>query len=304
MATPKWPELSYDGWKDTCETLHLWTQIVGKIRLVQVPWINHSWSVTLYVTARGLTTGPMPWEQGSFEIDFDFLEHQVLIETSRGGVRTIALRPRSVADFYREIFDKLAELGPRPKIHARPNEVEIATPFAEDREHASYDAEAVGRFFAALSAADLVFKKFRSGFLGKCSPVHFFWGGFDLAVTRFSGRPAPLHPGGPPNCPAWVNVEAYSREVSSCGFWPGSPAMPVPVFYSYAYPEPAGFRDSPVGPAGASYNGEMGEFLLPYDEARRASSPEQAVLEFCQSAYEAAAINAKWDRRDLERDVE
>ncbi len=303
MRTPDWPAIPYEGWKDTLETLHLWTQIAGKIRLAQSPWTNHSWHVALAVTSRGLTTGATPWEHGTFEIDFDFLEHQVLIETSRGGVRTVAMKPRSVADFHEELFARLAELGPRPRIYGRPNEMEVAIPFAEDREHASYDAAAVSRFFGALSHADRLLKEFRARFIGKCSPVHFFWGGFDLAVTRFSGRPAPLHSGGPPNCPARVNEEAYSHEVSSAGFWPGNPLLPQPVFYSYSYPEPDGFRASPVRPAEAAYNGDLGEFLLPYDEARKAPSPDAVVLDFLQSSYEAAANCAKWDRAALEKDL-
>jgi Family of unknown function (DUF5996) len=302
MTARDWPALPYETWKDTLATLHLWTQIVGKIRLAQTPWTNHSWHVALAVTSRGLTTGAMPWEHGTFQIDFDFLEHQILIETSKGGLRTVALEPRTVADFHGELFAKLAEIGPRPKIYGKPNEIEVAIPFAEDREHASYDAGAVVRFFGALSQAHRLLTEFRARFIGKCSPVHFFWGSFDLAVTRFSGRTAPEHIGDPPNCPHRVTVEAYSHEVSSCGFWPGDPAMPTPVFYAYAYPEPKEFSSAPIGPAEVSYHREMGEFLLSYDEVRKSRSPDAAVLDFCQSTYEAAANNAKWDRAALERD--
>jgi hypothetical protein len=300
--TDLWPAISYEDWKDTLATLHMWTQIVGKIRLVQTPWTNHSWHVTLSVTSRGLSTGPMPWEKGSFQIEFDFLEHQVLLETSAGGIRTVPLAPKTVADFHAELFARLAEIGPRPRISARPNEVEIAIPFAEDREHCSYDPDAVGRFFRALSGAHRVLTAFRARFIGKCSPVHFFWGGFDLAVTRFSGRAAPPHTGGPPHTPERVNVEAYSHEVSSCGFWPGAQMYPHPVFYAYAYPEPAGFASSPTGTSPCFYTQEIGEYLLPYEEVRKSPSPDDMILDFCQSTYEAAADNAGWDRSALERD--
>lgn len=299
MSAELWPELSYAGWKDTRDTLHLWTQIVGKIRLVQTPWTNHSWHVTLATTSRGMTTGAMPWEEGSFQIDFDFLEHQVLIETSRGGVRTVPLMPRSVADFHGELFSKLAELGPTPRIYGRPNEVEIAIPFAQDREHASYDAAAVSRFFGAISQADRLLKVFRARFIGKCSPVHFFWGGFDLAVTRFSGRRAPPHPGGVPHLPDAVAREAYSHQVSSAGFWPGA-GVGYPAFYSYAYPEPPGFREAAVRPEGAAFNAQLGEFVLPYEVVRTASDPEAALMAFLTSTYDAAADAGGWDRRALE----
>ncbi len=302
LTTPAWPALGYDEWKDTLATLHLWTQIVGKIRLVQTPWTNHSWHVTLAVTSRGLTTGPIPWEGGTFQIDFDFLDHQVLIETSARGVRVVEMKPRSVADFHGDLFARLAELGPRPKIYGRPNEIDVAIPFAQDREHSSYDPDAVGRYFLALTQAHRLLAAFRARFIGKCSPVHFFWGGFDLAVTRFSGRTAPEYGGTPPNCPHRVMVEAYSHEVSSCGFWPGNAMYPRAAFYSYAYAEPAGFSSSPVRPSGASYSKDVGEFLLPYDEVRNSSEPEMAVLDFLQSTYEAAADNAKWDRAAFERD--
>jgi Family of unknown function (DUF5996) len=297
----QWPALPFQEWKDTCVTLHMWTQIVGKIRLVQTPWINHSWHTTVYVTSRGLTTSPIPYESGTFQIDFDFIEHKLLIQASDGGVKTMSLEPRSVADFYQELFEKLAELSLNLKIQTTPNEVVNPIPFEKDHEHAAYEADYANRFWRALVQADRVFKQFRARFIGKCSPVHFFWGSFDLAVTRFSGRRAPEHPGGVPHLPDWVTREAYSHEVSSCGFWPGSDQMPQPVFYAYAYPEPDGFRTAKVGPGGAAYNSEFREFIFPYDEVRQSASPDEALLEFLQSSYEAAADFGRWDRSALER---
>ncbi|MDD5249031.1 MAG: DUF5996 family protein [Rhodocyclaceae bacterium] len=296
-----WPELPFAAWRDTCATLHLWTQIVGKIRRVQTPWVNHSWHVTLYVTARGLTTSPIPYGGRSFQIDFDFIAHRLLIHTSDGQARTMPLAPRSVADFYRELFAQLAALGLHVKIHTTPNEVVDAIPFERDEMHSSYDAEYAGRFWRALVQADRVFKRFRAGFVGKCSPVHFFWGSGDLAVTRFSGRPAPAHPGGVPHCPDWVTREAYSHEVSSCGFWPGGEALPEAVFYAYAYPAPPGFGAARVRPEAAAYNAALGEFILPYDAVRRAPSPDAMLLEFLADSYAAAADLGKWDRAALER---
>jgi hypothetical protein len=296
-----WPGLAYDEWKDTQATLHLWTQIVGKIRLVQTPWVNHSWHVALYVTARGLTTSPIPYGSRTFEIEFDFLEHQLRIKTIEGQIETLQLAPRAVADFYHELFARLQTVGLEIKIRPTPNEIPDNTPFDQDWKHAAYDAEQVGRFWRALVQADRVFKAFRSRFVGKCSPVHFFWGSFDLAVTRFSGRRAPPHPGGVPNLPDWVAREAYSHEVSSCGFWPGGEAVPYPVFYSYAYPEPKGFKAASLRPAGARYDSSLGEFVLPYDEVRQASSPDATLLDFLQSSYEAAADLGAWDRPALER---
>jgi hypothetical protein len=295
QATDEWPSLPYNEWKDTYGTLHMWTQIVGKIRMVQTPWINHSWHVTLYLTSRGLTTSPIPYGGKTFQIDFDFIEHSLVIQTTEGAASRIDLVPRSVADFYRELFARLADLGLDIKINKIPNETPDPVPFDKDEEHASYDAEYANRFWRALVQADRVLKQFRARFIGKCSPVHFFWGSFDLAVTRFSGRAAPEHPGGVPSLPDWVAREAYSHEVSSCGFWPGGQAMPEPVFYAYAYPEPDGFSTAPVGPGGAKYSRELREFILPYDEVRRASSPDAALLEFLQSSYEAAANLAGWD---------
>jgi hypothetical protein len=296
-----WPALPLDEWKQTYATLHRWTQIVGKVRLSRLPWVNHSWHVTLYVTARGLTTAPIPYGTKSFQIDFDFLDHQLPIRTSDGQVRSLALRPRSVADFYRELMARLHELGLDAAIHPRPNELEDATPFDEDQAHASYDAEAAQRCWRILAQADRVLTAFRARFLGKCSPVHFFWGAFDLAVTRFSGRPAPRHPGGVPHLPDWVVREAYSHEVCSAGFWPGGGPVPYPAFYSYAYPEPAGYRETPVRPSGAFYSPELREFLLPYDEVRKADAPDEVLLAFLQSTYEAAANLGRWDRAALER---
>lgn len=296
-----WPALPLDGWKDTYATLHRWTQIVGKVRLARTPWINHSWHVTLYVTARGLTTGPVPHGPISFQVDFDFVDHQLLVRTSGGGARTVALRPRSVADFYRELMAALRDLGVETAIHPRPNELEDATPFAEDDAHASYDGDAARRCWRVFVQAERVFTAFRARFLGKCSPVHFFWGAFDLAVTRFSGRPAPPHPGGVPHLPDWVAREAYSHEVCSAGFWPGGGAVAEPAFYSYAYPEPAGYRDSVVRPSAAAYNPDLREFILPYDAVRTADSPDEALLDFLQSTYDAAADLGRWDRPALER---
>jgi len=296
-----WPALPYEAWKDTRVTLHLWTQIVGKIRMVQTPWVNHSWHVPLYPTTRGLTTSPIPYGSRTFEIEFDFLDHQLRIRTVEGAVEVLQLAPRTVADFYRELFARLSALGLEIKIRTTPNEIPDAIPFENDRTHSAYDPEYATRFWRTLVQADRVLKDFRSRFIGKSSPVHFFWGSFDLAVTRFSGRRAPPHPGGVPNLPDWVAREAYSHEVSSCGFWPGGDALPFPIFYAYAYPEPEGFKAASVRPDGARYNFELGEFVLPYDEVRQAALPDAALLDFLQSTYEAAATLAAWDRPGLEQ---
>ena len=296
-----WPALPFSEWRDTAATLHMWTQIVGKIRLALTPWLNHSWHVTLYVTARGVTTSPIAHPNGiTFEIAFDFIDHRLIIRGSDGWERTIALRPMAVADFYREVMSALEEMQLPVKISAAPNEVQDAIPFAVDRQHNSYDAEYANRFWRALLETDRVFKQFRARFIGKCSPVHFFWGSFDLAVTRFSGRTAPPHPGGVPHLPNEVAREAYSHEVSSCGFWPGSDAMPQPVFYSYAYPAPEKFSEAKVRPASASWNETFREFVLPYEDVRNATAPDDLLLEFLQSTYEAAATLAQWDRAALE----
>lgn len=297
-----WPALPLGEWKDTYATLHMWTQIVGKIRLSQTPWVNHSWHVTLYVTSRGLTTSPIPYGLKTFEIDFDFVDHKLVIETSDGNVRLLDLRPRTVADFYTEVMSALKSVGIDVAIHTTPNEIPDPIPFEEDTTHASYDADYANRFWRVLVQSDRVFKEFRARFIGKCSPVHFFWGSFDLAVTRFSGRTAPAHPGGVPHMPDVVAREAYSHEVSSCGFWPGGGAIDYPAYYAYAYPGPDGFKDYKVKPKGAFYSNDLGEFLLPYDEVRKSKDPDAALLDFLQSTYEAAANLAKWDRAALERD--
>jgi hypothetical protein len=301
QSSDPWPALPLDGWQDTYTTLHRWTQIVGKVRLTRMPWVNHSWHVTLYLAARGLTTSLIPGDRTSFQIDFDFIDHQLFIRTTEGEVRSVELRPRSVADFYREVMAALRELGVETAIYARPNELADATPFAEDETHAAYDREAANRCWRVLVAADRVFTAFRARYLGKCSPVHFFWGSFDLAVTRFSGRTAPQHPGGVPHLPDRVAREAYSHEVSSAGFWPGDARYPAPAFYSYAYPTPDGFKDAIVRPAGAFFNPQLGEFLLPYDRLRAAEDPDGALMEFLESTYEAAADLGRWDREALER---
>ena len=302
-ASPRaedWPSLPYEAWEDTCTTLHLWTQIVGKIRLAQTPWANHSWHVTLYVTPRGLTTSPIPYDGRVFQIDFDFMDHALLISTSDAGERRSTLTAKPVADFHDQLMAALAELDIRVRIHGRPNEVADPIPFREDRQHAAYDPVYAQRYWRVLFQADRVFKQFRTGFLGKVSPVHFFWGGFDHAVTRFSGRRAPLHPGGLTNLPDAVTREAYSHEVSSAGFWPGSGAIEYPAFYSYAYPVPDGFATQPVRPAAAFFHDQMGEFILPYDAVRNAAAPDETLLDFLQTTYEAAANAAGWDRAALE----
>jgi hypothetical protein len=295
-----WPELPTANWRETCETLQLWTQIVGKIRLERTPWLNHSWHIALYVTARGLTTSPIPDGARCFQIDFDFIDHQLRISTSDGATRQFALAGQSVAGFYAAIMAELAGLGIHITIDEIPNELPEPIRFSQDTKHASYDPDAVQRFFQILVSTDRVFKQFRTGFIGKASPVHFFWGSFDLAVTRFSGRRAPRHPGGVPHLPDDVACEAYSHEVSSAGFWPGTGAIDYPAFYSYAYPEPSGFRTSKVRPDAAFFSEALGEFILPYDAVRTATAPDRALLDFLQSTYEAAANAAKWDRDALE----
>ena len=295
-----WPELPTAAWRDTYETLHLWTQIIGKIRLARSPWLNHSWHVVLYVTARGLTTSPIPDGIGSFQIDLDFIDHHLRISTSNGATRQFALAGKSVASFYAAIMAALSESGIHVAIDDMPNELPEPIRFSQDNQHASYDPDAVRRLFQILVNADRVFKQFRTGFLGKASPVHFFWGSFDLAVTRFSGRRAPRHPGGVPHLSDEVACEAYSHEESSAGFWPGSGAIDYPAFYSYAYPEPAGFRTTRVRPDAAFFSEALGEFILPYDAVRTAPHPDQALLDFLQSTYDAAANAAKWDRDALE----
>jgi hypothetical protein len=295
-----WPDLPYAAWKDTAATLQLFTQIVGKVRLALTPWLNHSWHVTLYVTARGLGTGPMPAGGDVLQIDFDFIDHVLWLRLSDGSFRQVVLKPMTVAEFYTETMAALRALGVDVHINEMPNEVADAVRFGDDTLHASYDAAAVGRFHRVHLSCNDVFARFRTGFLGKVSPVHFFWGSFDLAVTRFSGRVAPPHPGGVPNLPDAVAREAYSHEVSSAGFWPGGGAIDFPAFYSYAYPAPQGFADATVQPAEAYFSKELGEFVLPYDAVRNAREPEQALMSFFQSTYAAAADLAKWDRAALE----
>ena len=298
-ADPIWPDLTYSAWRETLATLHLWTQIVGKIRLSLTPWLNHGWQTPLYVTARGLGTSPIPVGAEIFEIEFDFVGHRLAVRTSWGAERSLPLSPQSVADFYRATIDLLAGVGVAVAINETPNEVPNPIRFSEDRMHGAYDAAAAHRFWRALVQADRIFKLFRTGFLGKASPVHFFWGSFDLAVTRFSGRRAPLHPGGAPGLPDAVAREAYSHEVSSAGFWPGAEAFPRAAFYSYAYPEPAGFRERPPTP-GATFDATLGEFILPYDAVAQTPEPDALLLDFLSTTYAAAAETGGWDRAALE----
>jgi Family of unknown function (DUF5996) len=296
----RWPALPYEAWKDTCDTLHLWTQIVGKIRLALTPWINHSWHVPLYVTARGLVTSPIYHPAGTFEIAFDFNKHSVQIVTGDGREKAVALEPGTVAGFYAIMMQTLAELGIAVKITRLPSEIPDAIPFYGDQVHRAYNREYANRFWRVLVQVDRIFKAFRTGFIGKASPVHFFWGSFDLAVTRFSGRRAPPHPGGAPGLSDAVVREAYSHEVSSAGFWPGGNGIEYAAFYSYAYPAPQGFGAYGVKPEAAFFHDGLGEFLLPYDAVRTAPDPELALLSFLRSSYEAAAVLSKWDRKALE----
>lgn len=296
MMKALWPALPFDEWKETCETLHMCTQVVGKIRLAQTPVVNHWWNVPLYVSARGLTTSAMPYDERTFEIEFDFLEHQLHVRSSDGAKRELKLEPRTVAKFYSEVMAMLDELGLPVKIWTTPVEIPEPIPFEKDEKHASYDADYANRFWRILALTSHVFEKFRAQFIGKCSPVHFFWGSFDLAVTRFSGRPAPERPGADP-----VTREAYSHEVISHGFWPGSSAFPAPAFYSYTAPEPEGLSRQPLRPPGAFYSQEMKEFLLTYEDVRRADLPEDELMQFLQSTYDAGANLAHWDRAALER---
>jgi len=290
------PTLPFDSWKDTQATLHMWGQIVGKVRLKLCPLVNHWWNVPFYVTARGLTTSAMPYEGGDVEVLFDFIDHKLIVETSDGSTRTLALRPQSVAEFYRSFMTALAELGVNIRIWTTPCELPDPIPFEKDTVHKSYDAEAAHRFWRILVWVDAVLKEFRGGFIGKASPVHFFWGSFDHAVTRFSGRRAPERPGADS-----ITREAYSHEASSAGFWPGGGDIKGPAFYSYAAPEPPGFAEQRVRPAAAFYHPQMNEFLLMYDDVRSAESPKAALMEFLQSTYEAAAVCGNWDRKSLER---
>jgi hypothetical protein len=296
-----WPALPFEKWKETCATLHLWTQIAGKIRLQQMPPINHCWQVTLYVTARGLTTGPMPHGMRTFQLDFDFLVHNFIIETTSGETRTIALHSMSVAEFYGKVMSALDELDLSVDIVTMPNEFPDPIAFEKDETHAAYDAEYARRFWRVLAQTARVFQEFRAHFIGKCSPVHFFWGSADLAVTRFSGRGAPEHPGGVPGLPDAVTRRAYSHELSSAGFWPGGGGYDDAPFYSYAYPEPDGFKTAEVRPDGAFYHEKLREFVLPYAAMRQAPQPDRALTEFLQSTYEATANCGDWDRKALEK---
>ncbi len=291
-----WPSLPLDSWKDTCATLHMWTQIVGKVRLALTPLVNHWWNVPLYVSARGLTTSRIPYGERAFEIWFDFIQHQLVLETSDGTVKTLALAPRSVADFYQEFMGMLRSAGIEVKIWHMPVEIPKPIAFDQDHIHKSYDPAAVEKFWHILLSVDAVLEQFRARFIGKSSPVHFFWGSFDLAVTRFSGRPAPERPGADR-----VTREAYSHEVSSVGFWPGTVGVKDAAFYSYMAPTPQGFADAHVRPQAAYYDQQLGEFLLMYEDVRKAASPTAALLDFCQSTYEAGAKLGKWDRKALER---
>jgi hypothetical protein len=307
MATPRvisnpeaWPPLPYQAWRDTCETLHRWTQVVGKVRLALTPWVNHSWHATFYVSARGLTTSPIAYGQRVFEVNFDFIDHALLIRVSDGGEQRLALKAQSVADFYAALMGALDELDLKVSIHGAPNEVADAIPFSQDQIHKAYDRQAAQNFWRVLLQVDRVFKQFRTGYLGKVSPVHLFWGSFDMAVTRFSGGRAPPHPGGVPALPDAITREAYSHEVSSAGFWPGGGAVDYPAFYSYAYPSPPGFDAASVEPKNAFYHRELGEFILPYDAVRNAADPDEELLAFLQSTYVAAADLAHWDRASLE----
>jgi hypothetical protein len=301
MSTELWPALRVADWADTRDTLHMWTQIVGKIRMASEPMINHWWQVPLYVSARGLTTSSMPYAQGAFDMEFDFVEHRLDLRASTGGQRSVPLASRPVADFYAETMAALGELGVDVTIRTTPTEVVRAIPFEKDHEHTTYEPDHARAFWGQLVNAQRVLTEFRSRFIGKVSPVHFFWGGLDMACTRFSGRTAPPHPGGAPNCADWVMVEGYSHELSSAGFWPGFGEEGA--FYAYAYPEPPGFREHPVAPAEAAWVDAAQQFLLPYEAVRRAADPDRYLLEFLQSTYEAAADNAQWDRDALEADL-
>jgi hypothetical protein len=302
MTTPisAWPELDYQSLAPTAQTLHLWSQVVGKVRLARTPWINHSWQVTLHISARGLATPLIPADGVSFALEFDFVDHALVIRVTDGHERQIALRPGSVADFYAAVMDQLSSLGVATRIDPRPNEMAQAIPFADDVAPRPYDPDQAARLWRAMVQIERVFTRFRSGFHGKASPVHFFWGSFDLAVTRFSGRRAPPHPGGVPNLPDEVTREAYSHEVSSAGFWPGGSGVDTPSFYAYAYPTPAGFAEAVVSPGGAYFEPRLGEFLLPYDDVRTAPDPDAALLTFLRSTYDAAARLGGWDRAALE----
>jgi len=296
-----WPALVSDGWLDTLETLHLWTQVVGKVRLVQTPWMNHSWHVTLYLTPRGMTTGPMPHGERGFVLDFDFFDHELRVSTCEGQRDAVRLAPRSTADFYRAVMAMLERVGRPVRINPMPNEIPDAIPFPEDEVHGAYDPDVAHRLWRTLFSADAVFRDFRSRWWGKASPSHFFWGSFDLAVTRFSGRAAPDHPGGLPNLPLWVAQEAYSHEVSSAGFWPGNRDLPEPIFYSYAYPTPEGMAGANVQPEAGRWSGDLGEFVLPLEAVRGADDPRGTLESFLESTFRAAATLGEWPELTGER---
>lgn len=299
--SPVWPELNFADIQPTLETLHQWIQIVGKIRLRTMPWQNHSWHSTLYITPKGFSTQAISYQEQTFQLDFDFKKHELLIQSSDAETQKIALRPKTVADFYKELFEKLSIMGIDVKIHSAPNEMDPAIPFAENTINKSYDPKAANAIWRAMLKVNGVFNKFRSEFIGKCSPVHLFWGAFDLAVTRFSGNPAPLHPGGMPNMPLEVMQEAYSQEVSSAGFWPGSKDSPMPVFYAYAYPSDSKFGEQKVAPSEAFYSPEMGEFFLKYEDVQKSDNSEKMLFDFLQSTYEAAVSISNWNRTKLEK---
>ncbi|RUM98967.1 hypothetical protein EET67_04810 [Pseudaminobacter arsenicus] len=296
----RWPDIPYPSWRDTCTALHLYVQIVGKYRLARTPWINHAWQATFYPNARGFTTGLVPDGAGGIELGFDLIGHQLVGTSTDGRTAYLPLGPMSVASFHSSFLQLICDLGGTPKLHGRPNEVPEPIRFSEDMVERPYDADAVSRFFGAFVSASLALQKFRTSFLGKVSPVHFFWGSFDLAVTRFSSRPAPLHPGGIPALPDEITREAYSHEVSSAGFWPGGGGVDFPAFYSYAYPSPAGYADAQIEPREAYFDETLGEFLLPYDKVRQAPDPEAALMAFLESTYRAAADLAAWDVKSLE----
>ena len=301
MPSGSWPKLPHREWGDVLATLHRKFQIVGKLRVQLCPWINHSWGTSLYLTARGLTTGPMPYASRDLQVDFDFIDHVLLVAASDGRTEIIELKPRSIAEFYGLVIDAVRKLECDVAIHSAPNEVPDSVPFAEDTDHRAYDADKARALWEALRNTGRVMTEFRARFIGKVSPVHFFWGAPDLAVTRFSGRPAPQHAGGIPNLPDPIAREAYSHEVCSCGFWPGSADAPDPVFYAYAYPTPDGFSEAKVDPAEAFWHKELGEFVLPYESVRASDDPDEMLHAFFQTTYEAAANLALWDRKNLER---
>ncbi|MEX0720439.1 MAG: DUF5996 family protein [Balneolaceae bacterium] len=302
---PSWPELPVlSEWQDTLDTVHLWSQIIGKIRLEHMPWINHSWHTTLYISSRGLTTSLIPHSNGGFEIEFNFQDHLLEIHTVNGKKTSFNLEPMSVADFYNKTMESLRQLDIEVNIYPKPVEIpDPILPFPEDTKHASYDAEPVHHFWLALTHTHRVFTRFRSGFAGKVSPVHFFWGAFDLAVTRFSGRTAPKHPGGAPNCPDWIMEEGYSHELASAGFWPGT-GLGEAAFYAYTYPEPEGFRKAAIKPETAWFHEELGEYILPYKAVQNAPNPDEVLLSFLKTTYKAAAINGDWNRKALEKQTE